>query len=51
MGALSYDFCKYFSLSAGYQALALDESENGNRGSNGVNLIFNGALVMLNFHW
>lgn len=51
MGALSYDFCKYFTLSAGYQALALDESQNGNRGSTGVNLIFNGALVLLNFHW
>jgi hypothetical protein len=52
MGALSYDFCKYLTVSAGYQALALDESENGNRGnSNGVNLIFNGALVMLNVHW
>lgn len=51
MGALSYDFCQYFTLSAGYQALALDESQNGNRGSTGVNLIFNGALVALNFHW
>jgi len=52
MAALSYDFCKNFTLSAGYQALALDESKNGSRGnSNGVNLIFNGALVALNFHW
>ncbi len=51
MGALSYDFCKYFTLSAGYQALALDESENDAGGKTGVNLIFNGALVLLNFHW
>ncbi len=48
---LSYDFCKYFTLSAGYQALALDESENKTNGKTGVNLIFNGALVTLNFHW
>jgi len=52
MGELSYDFNKYFTASAGYQALALDESENGNRGkSNGVNLIFNGVLVELAFRF
>ena len=42
--------CKYFSLSAGYRALALDESDSG-ASKNGVNLIFNGAVVGLNFHW
>ena len=51
MGALTYDFCNCFSLSAGYKAVALDESENKSTGNNGVNLIFNGALVSLNFHW
>ena len=50
-GVLTYDFAKWFSLSAGYKALALDESENKTHGANGVNLIFNGALVTLNFHW
>jgi hypothetical protein len=50
-GVLTYDFCRYFSLSAGYKALALDESEGSGSGKNGVNLIFNGALVTLNFHW
>jgi hypothetical protein len=50
-GMLTYDFCKYFSLSAGYKALAIDELDNKGNGNNGVNLIFNGALVTLNFHW
>ena len=47
-GVLTYDFVKWFSLSAGYKAVALDESEGsgtGKNGKNGVNLIFNGALV------
>jgi hypothetical protein len=48
---LSYDFAKWFSLSAGYQALALDESENKTNGKNGLNLIFNGVLVELNFRF
>jgi hypothetical protein len=48
---LSYDFAKWFSLSAGYQALALDESENNANGKTGVNLIFNGVLVELNFRF
>ncbi len=46
---LSYDFAKWFTLSAGYQALALDESENKANGANGVNFIFHGAIVELNF--
>jgi hypothetical protein len=49
--ALSYDFAKWFTLSAGYQALALDESENKANGANGVNFIFNGAIVELNFRF
>jgi hypothetical protein len=44
-GVLTYDFVKWFSLSAGYKAVALDESEGSGTGKNGVNLIFNGALV------
>jgi hypothetical protein len=50
-GELSYDFTKWFTLSAGYQALALDESENKANGANGVNFIFHGALVELNFRF
>jgi hypothetical protein len=48
---LSYDFAKWFTLSAGYQALALDVSENKANGANGVNFIFNGVLVELNFRF
>jgi hypothetical protein len=48
---LSYDFAKWFTLSAGYSALALDESENNANGKTGVNLIFNGVLAELNFRF
>lgn len=44
-GVATYDFCKWFSLSAGYKALALDESNGSGAGKNGVNLIFNGVLI------
>jgi hypothetical protein len=44
-GVLTYDFVKWFSLSAGYKAVALDESNGSGTGKKGVNLIFNGALV------
>jgi hypothetical protein len=44
-GMFTYDFVKWFSLSAGYKAVALDESEGSGTSKNGVNLIFNGALV------
>ncbi len=48
-GMLTYDFCKHFTLSAGYEAVALDESKGSGSSKNGVNLIFNGALVNLTF--
>ena len=48
-GVLTYDFAKWFSLSAGYKALAVDQAENKSTGQNGVNLIFNGALVTATF--
>ena len=48
---LTYDFCNWFTLSAGYEALALDESENKAKGANGVNVIFHGALIELNFRF
>jgi hypothetical protein len=44
-GVATYDFTKWFSLSAGYQAVALDETEGSGASKNGVNLIFNGALI------
>jgi hypothetical protein len=48
---LSYDFVKWFTLSAGYEALALDQSENKANGANGVNFIFHGVLVEANFRF
>ena len=48
-GVMTYDFAKWFSLSAGYSALALDESKGSGAGLNGVNLIFHGALVAATF--
>jgi hypothetical protein len=47
-GMLTYDFCKNFSASAGYQALALNESTGGSQ-ANGVNLIFSGVAGALTF--
>jgi hypothetical protein len=48
-GVLTYDFVKWFSLSAGYKAVALDESNGSGTGKKGVDLIFNGALVAATF--
>ncbi len=48
-GVGTYDFAKWFSLSAGYQALAIDESKGSGASKNGVNLIFNGVLVVAQF--
>jgi hypothetical protein len=45
----TYDFTKWFSLSDGYQAVALDESQGSGASRNGVNLIFNGALIAAKF--
>ena len=45
----SYDFCKWFTLSAGYQAVAIDESDGGGTSKNGLNLIFNGAVIAAKF--
>ncbi len=44
-GVVTYDFFKWFSLSAGYQALAIDESNGSGASKNGLNLIFSGALI------
>jgi hypothetical protein len=48
-GMLTYDFCKYFSASAGYQALALDVSTGSGTSKKGVNLIFSGVAANLTF--
>ncbi len=48
-GVATYDFAKWFSLSAGYKALALDESKGSGDRKNGINLIFNGVLVLAQF--
>ena len=48
-GLVTYDFAKWFSLSAGYKALALNASDGSGRRENGVDLIFNGALLTAKF--
>lgn len=48
-GVLTYDFVKWFSLSTGYKAVALDESKGSGTGEKGLDLIFNGALVAATF--
>lgn len=44
-GLLTYDFVKWLSVSAGYKAIGLDASQGSGANKNGVNLIFNGALI------
>jgi hypothetical protein len=48
-GVVTYDFAKWFSLSAGYKALALDESKGSGDSKKGIDLIFNGVLVLAQF--
>jgi hypothetical protein len=48
-GLVSYDFCKWFTLSGGYKALALDASKGSGANKNGVDLIFNGFLITAKF--
>jgi hypothetical protein len=53
-GMLTYDFTKWFSLSAGYKALALDEANGsgvGKGGKEGADLVFQGALAALSFRF
>ena len=49
VGVVTYDFAKWFSLSAGYKALAVDESKGSGDRKNGIDLIFNGVLVLAQF--
>jgi hypothetical protein len=44
-GLLTYDFCKWFSVSGGYKAIGLDASKGSGKHKDGVNVIFHGALV------
>ena len=48
-GVVTYDFAKWFSLSAGYKALALDESKGSGDSKKGIDFIFNGVLVLAQF--
>ena len=49
VGALTYDFAKWFSLSAGYKALGVDASHGSGPGKNGANLTFHGVLLAAKF--
>ena len=49
-GSLAYDFTKWFTASAGYQAIGLDESNGGTGTSKkGVDVIFSGVTMDLTF--
>ena len=48
-GMVSYDFTKWFTLSAGYQAVALDELNGSGTSEKGVNLVFQGVAGGLTF--
>jgi hypothetical protein len=48
-GVATYDFAKWFNLSAGYKALGLDASKGSGFGKNGVNLTFHGVLIAAKF--
>lgn len=50
-GVVTYDFAKWFSLSAGYRALAIDKSKGSGTSKSGVNLIFNGVLILAQFNF
>jgi hypothetical protein len=48
-GMLTYDFCKRFSASAGYQLLALNESAGSGLNQKGADLVFSGVAANLTF--
>ena len=48
-GLVSYDFAKWFTLSGGYRALALDASKGGGADKNGVDIIMHGILIAAKF--
>ena len=48
---LGYDFTRHFALYAGYRALALKEGNGSGANQKGADLVLNGALIGLDFHW
>jgi hypothetical protein len=48
---IGYDFTRHFALYAGYRALALREGSGSGSGQKGADLVLNGALIGLDFHW
>jgi len=43
---ITYDFFKWFSVSAGYRALSIDESNGSGSSQNGLNIIMHGPLIV-----
>ena len=50
-GVVTYDVVKWFSLSAGYKALAIDTSKGSGAHKHGLDLIFHGVLIAANFNF
>ncbi len=50
-GMASYDFTKVFTLSAGYKALGLDESDGNGTTKEGLDVVFHGFLVAARFNF
>jgi len=48
-GLVSYDFAKWFTLSGGYKALAIDASTGSGANKNGLDIIMNGFLIAAKF--
>ena len=48
-GLVSYDFARWFTLSGGYKALALDVSKGSGSSENGVDIIMHGFLITAKF--
>ena len=48
-GLLSYDIARWFTLSAGYKALAIDKSDGSGTSEHGVDLIMHGVMLAAKF--
>jgi hypothetical protein len=48
-GVLSYDFAKWFTVSAGYKALSLDVGNGSGASENNLNIIMHGPLIVAKF--
>lgn len=51
LGLVSYDFTKWFTLSAGYKAVGLDVSRGSGADEDGLDIVFNGALLAAKFRF